>query len=120
MKVLFLDDDLNRHKQFKQHFGDESNSITYVETAEDAINALRSTQFDSIFLDHDLGGKYYVESTEDTGWGVAKWIAENLEYKPIIILHSLNPVGAVRMYNVLKDAKFNPILSPFTCVIGQY
>jgi CheY-like chemotaxis protein len=120
MKVLFLDDDLNRHKQFKANFGDESNTITYVETAEDAIKALTDSEFDSIFLDHDLGGQYYVDSTEDSGWGVAKWIADNLGYKPIIILHSLNPAGAIRMYNVLKDAKFNPVLSPFTCLMGQY
>ena len=120
MKVLFLDDDLNRHRLFKEHFGDECKEISFVETSKEAIEALSYCDYDSIFLDHDLGGEYFTESTEQSGWGVAKWIADNIKYKPIIIIHSLNPAGAIRMYHTLKDAEFNPILSPFTCLMGNY
>lgn len=120
MKVLFLDDDLNRHRMFKENFGDESNDIVYVETAKEAIEALQYQDFDSIFLDHDLGGEYYQPSVEGTGWEVAKYIAENLTYKPIIIIHSMNSAGGIRMYHVLADAGFKSVLSPFRCLMGDY
>ena len=120
MKVLFLDDMPHRHESFKEHFGDESNDITYVETVEETIEALKADDYDSIFLDHDLGGTYYAPSDEKSGYAVAEWIAKNITYKPIIILHTMNHAGGTRMYGVLKDAGFNPVLSPFTCLMGNY
>ena len=120
MKVLFLDDDLNRHKMFKAEFGDGSNEITYVETAKEAIDQLIYNDFDSIFLDHDLGGQIYQESIDGSGWEVAKYIADNLSYKPIIIIHSMNPAGAVRMCHVLGDSGFKAVLAPFRCLMGDY
>ena len=120
MKMLFLDDDLNRHRVFKDNFGNKFNDITYVETAQEAIDALIYMDYDSIFLDHDLGGEYFTPSHQKSGHEVAKYIANNLESKPIIIIHSLNPAGAIRMYNTLRDGGFNPVLSPFTCLMGQY
>lgn len=120
MKVLFLDDDLNRHRMFKENFGDESNDITYVETSKEAIDQLTYNDFDSIFLDHDLGGEIYQESKEGTGWEVAKWIGENLTYKPIIIIHSMNSAGAIRMCHTLADYGFKSVLSPFRCLMGEY
>lgn len=56
------------------------------------------------FLDHDLGGKIFVDSNkEQTGVHFAKWIAENDEsYKDrIIIVHSMNPYGAIDINNAL-------------------
>lgn len=120
MKILFLDDSLNRHKSFAKIFDDEFNEVFYVETASDAIDVLSKIQFDSIFLDHDLGGTYFAPSGDDTGYEVAEWISENIEYKPIIIIHSMNPVGAVKMKDKLSGCGFNPILYPFTCILGQY
>ena len=120
MKVLFLDDNLLRHTQFAKAFGGDSNEIFYVETASEAIEVLREIQFDSIFLDHDLGGEYFVPSGDDTGYEVAEWIAENLDYKPIIVIHSMNPVGAVKMKDKLSGCGLNPILYPFSCVMGNY
>jgi CheY-like chemotaxis protein len=120
MKVLFLDDDLNRHRMFKESFGDESNDIQYVETSAEAIHQLTYTDWDAIFLDHDLGGEIYQESKEGTGWEVAKYIAENLTYKPIIIIHSMNSAGAIRMNHILMDGGFKSVLAPFRCLMGDY
>lgn len=120
MKVLFLDDDLIRHSKFKDNFGDDSNDITYVETAKEAIDALTYQDFDSIFLDHDLGGTYFVPSGDGTGYEVAEWIAKNLTYKPIIIIHSMNPSGGVNMHHKLQDNGFKSVLCPFTCLLGQH
>lgn len=120
MKVLFLDDNLERHKEFAKGFGDDSNEIWYVETASDAIEVLNEIKFDSIFLDHDLGGEYFVPSGDGTGYEVAEWLSENLDYNPIIIIHSMNPSGAVNMKNKLSGCGFKPILYPFSCLMGKY
>lgn len=120
MKVLFLDDMPHRHESFDEHFGDGSNDITHVETVEESINKLESCVYDAIFLDHDLGGTYYAPSDDKSGYAVAEWIANNVKHKPIIIIHSMNPAGSIRMYNVMKERGFNPILTPFTCLMGNY
>ena len=121
MKILFLDDSLDRHTTFDKLFGDDSNDITYVETAEEAISALcKRMPYDAIFLDHDLGGEYFVKSGDGTGYEVAEFISDNLDYKPIIIIHSMNPSGGVNMHKKLHDNGFKSILQPFSCLKGDY
>ncbi len=73
---------------------------------EDAKNAIdHSGSFDSIYLDHDLDQRVFVDSDEDnTGYQLAKYIADkNIDAE--IIIHSYNPFGAARMNDVLPDAK---------------
>ena len=120
MKVLFLDDMPVRFQKFEAIFKDECNEILHAETSKDAIGLLQNNKFDAIFLDHDLGGTYFVPSGEDTGFEVAEWICENVDYKPIIIIHSMNPMGGVNMHHKLQDHGFNPILCPFNCLLGIY
>lgn len=120
MKVLFLDDMQIRFDKFQEKFKDEYNEIRYTKTSKEAIKYLKNEKFDAIFLDHDLGNQYFVESGEDTGYEVAEWIANNVVYKPIIIIHSMNPRGGVNMHNVLKQKGFNPILCPFACLMESW
>lgn len=57
-----------------------------------------------VFLDHDLGGKTFVDSNkEQTGVHLARWIKQNDENfrERIIIAHSMNPMGAKDMVNEL-------------------
>ncbi len=95
-KILILEDDHERHEAFRLKFKDED--VLIVETAKEAIAHLKLEDFDILFLDHDLGGKVYVESGPGTGYEVACFLEENKGLKPKqIIIHSLNPVGAKKM-----------------------
>ena len=118
MKIFILEDDPNRVSWFKENLDCKNLDIT--EFVEEAIELLNNNTYDAVFLDHDLGGTYYAPSDEKSGYAVAELIAENITYKPIIVIHSMNHAGGTRMYGVLRDAGFNPVMSPFTCLMGNY
>jgi CheY-like chemotaxis protein len=104
-RVLVLEDDLERIKQFKKRL--IGNMFQIVSDAEAAILALTYNKWDVLFLDHDLGGESYVPSSNaNTGYQVAKFLHDNPKYKPdeAIIIHSLNAVGAENMHNELPEA----------------
>lgn len=107
-KVLVLDDDLTRHKKFKQKL--IGNEVIHVTNAEEAIFYLKNEEvFDVVFLDHDLGGKQNVISGKETGYEVACWIRDNPEKRPNqIVIHSFNPVGAKNMMEVLPGSIYVP------------
>ena len=79
MKILILDDDWNRHKQFKKRF--VGATTHHVETVGQCILALQMSCWDALFLDHDLGGQQMVESGDNTGYAVAVWLRDNPGYK---------------------------------------
>ena len=109
MRILILDDDDSRHTQFKRNF--IGYLLTCVHTSQEAIDHLQNNEYDAVFLDHDLGGKVYVDSfgDESTGYTVAKWLSENPSRKPrAIYIHSFNPVGAARMQSILPDSILAP------------
>lgn len=99
-KILFLDDNKARHRDMKPHLlHDEAF------TAGEAIKLLQEKEYDIVFLDHDLGGKEMVSSfsEEETGYTVAKWIAENKPKIPLVVTHSLNPAGRANIAALLKS-----------------
>lgn len=104
MKILFLDDDLDRHSKFTE--ASNGSEVTFVHGVAQAIEALSTDQFDIAFLDHDLDGRVFVEESEGTGTEVAEYIAKMpAENRPrIVIVHSMNPYGAQRMMNILRTA----------------
>lgn len=107
IKILILEDDHNRHVQFKNNF--VNCEITIVETVEKAIKELVENKFDYLFLDHDLGGTQFAPSDENSGYAVAKFLEQNPQYKPTdIFLHSLNPQGRMTMNMALPEAKQAP------------
>jgi len=109
MKILVLDDDKSRLKQFQQKL--IGHDVSCVETVSEAIQKLKNDLFDYVFLDHDLGGKAYVASggEEFTGWDVALWLSKNTDRQPKnIIIHSFNPAGAANMKSLLPQAQLMP------------
>lgn len=108
MRILILDDDESRLRQFRQILS--GNEVTCVKTAKETIEKLSENEtYDVIFLDHDLGGKVYAPSGEETGYEVAEWISENPNREPKqIIIHSFNNVGARNMKNLLPNAVLAP------------
>ena len=107
MRILFLDDNKDRHAEFRrQSIGCV---VDFVFDATSAIEKMESDKYDVIFLDHDLGGpaseNKIIEGAED-GFFVCKWIAENpdLYSETTIIIHSLSQFGPLRMLEILAQA----------------
>ncbi len=110
-KILFLDDDILRHKKFQAFVLskglNKDYEFYYVFTTKDAIKLLNEFRFDAMHLDHDLGGKTFVTDIEETGYEVTLWMEQYLRFTPpdYIVLHSFNPDGAKRMAASLKKFK---------------
>ena len=110
MRALILEDDGNRIRQFKQRMLEMGWVADYVDTAPAAIKLLREKKYDIIFLDHDLGGEVYVNTSRpDTGSEVARYIAVNPVSCPVI-LHTLNVPGADYMKDMIPQAIHVPFV----------
>jgi len=109
MKIFILEDNKERCEFFKKKL--IGNLVTICDNVEDAKRILINEQFDVAFLDHDLGGLVYVNSNDqNTGYQLAKFIAEkNIQFKQIYI-HSCNEYGRKNIRSVLPQA----IEVPFT------
>lgn len=97
MRILFLDDDRNRHDYFEYAmlFNVKDHQVIHVYSAKEAIEALLSNPpFDLAHLDHDLGNQ-----AGNNGYEVAVFISTmpaSMAPRKIII-HSSNQIGAERM-----------------------
>jgi len=103
MKVLILEDSASRIKVFKKNLKDHDlYFFDQVEEAKSAVDLLGP--FDYYFLDHDLDGEIYVESSnENTGYQFAKFLKEK-NIKAEFVIHSMNVVGVQNMKNELPTA----------------
>lgn len=110
-KLVILEDNPDRMEQFHKKLKDRAEIIhfehvkeftEYVKENKDNINIF--------FLDHDLGGKVYVDSNEeDTGYQAALFIKEIYgEEYPQTIIHSMNTIGAKKMKEILTKADVMP------------
>lgn len=107
MKILILEDDSTRWKEFMQNL--IGHNVTIVAQSKIAIEKLEKEDWDVCYFDHDLGGEVFVESGENTGYETAKWLEEHPDRQPKhIILHSFNPVGLENMHNALPNAIKHP------------
>ena len=125
MKILILEDDLNRIETFKVKLGLQ-HELTFVDTAEAAIEELHE-KFDVVFLDHDLGGEQMVDTAdENTGSEVVRWLTEtekgNSHVFTSFIIHSMNLPAAKSMENTLKYhfSKDYVHRIPFTSLVTNY
>jgi hypothetical protein len=103
---LFLDDNVDRHVAFDMMT--IGCNVKHVWTADECILALMSDDpYDCVFLDHDLGGKVFVTEEKGSGSEVARFIGRSLQhdhYPRLIIIHSWNPEGALRMENYIRES----------------
>jgi len=117
MRVFVLDDDEERLKWFKRYFSKDQ-----VDTALDvpsAIEMLDANDYDAVFLDHDLLPEHYGAKDHDdehSGYAVAHALAQEAKRQrsATIIVHSLNPDGALRMTELLHGAGYATDYIPFT------
>ena len=121
--IVVLDDDDRRHVIFERIFKDRF-SIVHCYSADQFIEVINKRGMpDFTFLDHDLSEESILcnpkYANELTGSDVAVWLATKLLDEPDIfeskiIVHSMNPIGAENMMNILKDAGYiNVIKRPF-------
>lgn len=110
MNILFLDDSLERIKQFRSWVP----SATIVENASDCIKKLENEAWDIVFLDHDLGGLEYVATHEkNTGSEVVRWIIGNKPSVGRFVVHSLNFNAAQGMVADLVRADYDALAVSF-------
>ena len=114
MNIFILEDDVGyRVPIFKERLAHQK--LYFAETAQEGIKLLEKltedgVELDYIFLDHDLGGKIFVSSSEENcGVTVAQFISdEGIKTKKGVILHTQNPWGATNMRDILPYAKIIP------------
>lgn len=119
MRVLFLDDNIERWNFFKTLYPEAK----WVQTSQECIAELEShndhNMYELIFLDHDLGGEVYVDSNQpNTGMRVVDWLMSHPYHgyadsqQPIFVVHSWNAPAAEIMCNRL--AKYYQVIrAPF-------
>lgn len=98
-RILIVEDNEERIKWFMARL---YQPLTEVATnVADALNYLQDgAPFDIIFLDHDAGLPF---DENDTFYDVAVRLSE-LDYRKVVIIHSMNPAGARRMRACMKNA----------------
>lgn len=105
MNIYILEDNDQRIELFQNKLKDHL-IYPYKDVSTQAIQALNDRVYDLIFLDHDLGGKVYVDSLEEnTGYQLAKHLNESLNKDTKVIIHSYNTVGAQNIHDILKTQR---------------
>jgi hypothetical protein len=125
MRILILDDLSVRHERFRAILN--SHDLVHIWTYDDAVAALRGSDFDMACFDHDLGDLdkggegvevdsdhfklKYLPSTVSTGYGthylngadLCFWLYKNpARCPPKVLIHSRNVVGAGNMKAYLE------------------
>ena len=114
MKILVLEDNMERQEQFRKNL--VGHDVTITDSTKIAIENLLLEKWHILFLDHDLGDLAHVPSGENTGYEVAKFLETNKQYMPQnIIVHSLNEPGAKNIIAALPNA----IHIPFAWTISN-
>ena len=106
-RVLIVEDDETRCAWFRERLSGSLLDVTC--DVRTAIRWLGERDYEAVLLDHDLADEHYFSNEPDderTGYAVARWLAEHptSQRDALIIIHSLNYVGAGRMLAVLRDA----------------
>lgn len=107
INVFLLDDDRRRHRWFEKRFSGDALDIA--ETVDDAKTLLAESNYDAIFLDHDLLPHHYETNDHDdyanTGYAIAEWLNERTELQraATIIVHTRNADAAIPMVQKLRE-----------------
>lgn len=117
MRILVLEDNSIRIEKFKQLFKNQELFIS--DNVKEALNICLVQDFQVMFLDHDLGNAIWVDSNEEnTGYQfIKKLIERQLQKNSLIYIHSMNPIGANKMLNLLLDNGYDGIWIPAHLII---
>jgi hypothetical protein len=111
-KLLFLDDRSNRiHKALERY--SSQFKVTIVTNVIECLYFMSREDWDYISLDHDLGGKEFVDPDEPTsGMEIVRYLEKTAwppeRKKPLIVaVHSSNSFAATAMVIRLQKLGFN-------------
>lgn len=113
-RFLFFDDDKTRHNEFDKIVNDFDVEVLHTFTPTEAIAALKSNKFDTVFLDHDMDFNLV---NNGNGMDVAEFISlhlDRLKYPDMVVIHSWNIECARKMESVLINAGLNTKRVPFS------
>jgi CheY-like chemotaxis protein len=107
-KILMIDDKKEAIHMVKDNQADkmidkyyQEDEVHLVRTYKEGLEELQKKSYDTLLLDHDLGGI-------KTGYDILLWLEVNPDLSPDnIILISHNSVGVKNMANVLDRLLFN-------------
>ncbi|MCI0559388.1 MAG: hypothetical protein MN733_12910 [Nitrososphaera sp.] len=104
MKLLLLEDDPQRIRWFRCVF--DTWDIHVTNSVSEAIRLCEQNLYDRLYLDHDLGD-FKPSILQDSGYDFAQWLAERpaLQHEATVIIHSVNPGGAERMWQALSQTR---------------
>lgn len=118
LRIMILEDDHHRINSFKTILELQVQDVSYHLTADSFIKALSKEKFvDCIMLDHDLGGKTYVDTGDrNTGSEVVRYILKNKDdekfKKTKIVVHTFNTSAGKLMTDTLRHNNFDVIFVP--------
>lgn len=98
MNLFVLEDDPARRALLGEQL-EEGDRVVWVETCADFHRF--KPPYDLILLDHDLGGRQ-LEDHEDSGTRFAELMVAGGFKGGAVVVHSFNPVGALRMMQILR------------------
>jgi len=111
-RIFILEDNNDRIAFFKKLLPTKfaQSDITIVKTAKEAKSILKKESYwDIILLDHDLGGKVYVDSSKaDTGYQVALHMRDKKVKYGQCITHTQNSIGGKNIVSVLDKCQHIP------------
>lgn len=114
-RILIVEDDDARCAWFRGRLVGSELDVTC--DVRQAIAWLAERDYAVILLDHDLMNEHYLSDAPDderTGYAVAAWLADHPDRQrdALILIHSLNYIGAQRMLDILhsrgRDAEHIP------------
>lgn len=120
-KIFIIEDDAERIKWFRRNF--KHCDLTIAESVTEAIEKFKPP-YTLIFLDHDLGGRQFVDSQDtNTGYEFLRYILGYYDFSYTDwIIHSHNPTGAHNMEMFLmKHVEINTVHTiPFSNLIEMW
>ena len=114
MKILIIEDAMIRQNFFRKIL--KGWSIDFARDADSGLNKLRNQIFDIVFLDHDLVG------AKSGSYLTELWYKQRNDFntiKPIVIIHSMNMLGATKMENYLKGVSKRTERIPFKLIVTK-
>jgi hypothetical protein len=111
-RVLFLDDDPVRAEAFLS----ENPQAVWVQTVVDCLTRLVES-WDEVHLDHDLGGKTFVDMNEqDCGMEVIRWLCKEPRdhlRQVRFFIHTHNSIAGLFMVLQMRSSGYNAEFRPF-------
>jgi len=117
-RVLFVDDMSERWEIFNELYRTPETAhveFVWAKNYDEAIAQLPKGKWDVVFLDHDLEDP--TEYNQQSGWrdgtAIVDWIREHTPFIGNAICHSMNPVGRMRMVQILQRGNYPARPVPF-------